>query len=86
MKAKAKVAPTERRRKKPDFEIPDTVGQIAHEVGIVESLADAAVAVAGRAGDPVTACRRLGDLAVQIATAAREAYATARDLDEKIRS
>jgi hypothetical protein len=68
------------------LEMQDAIGQIAHEVGIVESLADAAVEVAGRAGDDRTRRRRLGDLVVQIASAARDAYATARELDEKIRA
>jgi hypothetical protein len=73
-----------RRNARASFHVSDTVGQLAHEVGIIETLANAAAHVIGRRGDDGVVRRRLGDLVVQIACAASEAFATASGLDEAL--
>ncbi len=94
MKAGRKLTPTGTRRNKSRqpvtaYEktlgvIEDVVGQIACQVGIVETLANAAAMVAARTGDDRTCRRRLCDLVVQIENATVAALATVRDLEDRI--
>ncbi len=90
-KAKQSRPPTDQRRNRSETpyertlrHLKDVVGQIAHEIGIVEALANGAFQVAGRAGDDHACCRRLSALTAQIENAAHTAFATAHALNEKI--
>jgi hypothetical protein len=87
MEDKKSTPPTARRRNRMRLEawnVSDAVGQIAHEVGIVEALANAASTVADNVKDDRDCRRRPRDLAVQVECAARGAPATALDLDAQI--
>jgi hypothetical protein len=64
-------------------ELEDLSGRVVHEVGIVESLAVSAADVAER-DDPETV-RRLRDLVVQIGMMARDALASARELESIVK-
>ena len=84
MRSKSKDTPAPDRIADRELMISDSVGLIAHEVSIVQSLAAAATAIGGSTADDHTCRRHLADLVAQIENAAREAWGTAHALDQEI--